>query len=154
MSKTQNYWSAEKFSKWVIFHKKNCWPWVNFIQLLQGILNLSKKLVLFSSFWFSVCFGLRYFTPFLIEMFYSKIVLISNFGSKWSLIAFDALFKEKKSKARFLWVPRKCNLKMVRQEFCYKHYFCILDVTPQRSKIWLWIAKVQWGLKWLAVSNP
>lgn len=96
MSKTQNYWSAEKFSKWVIFHKKNCWPWVNFIQLLQGILNLSKKSVLFSSFWFSVCFGLRYFTPFLIEMFYSKIVLISNFGSKWSLIAFDALFKNPK----------------------------------------------------------
>lgn len=117
MSKTQNYWSAEKFSKWVIFHKKNCWPWVNFIQLLQGILNLSKKLVLFSSFWFSVCFGLRYFTPFLIEMFYSKIVLISNFGSKWSLIAFDALFKEKNPKQGFSGYQESVILKWLDKNF-------------------------------------
>ena len=117
MSKTQNYWPAEKFSKWVIFHKKNCWPWVNFIQLLQGILNLSKKSVLFSSFWFSVCFGLRYFTPFLIEMFYSKIVLISNFGSKWSLIAFDALFKEKNPKQGFSGYQESVILKWLDKNF-------------------------------------
>lgn len=117
MSKTQNYWSAEKFSKWVIFHKKNCWPWVNFIQLLQGILNLSKKSVLFSSFCFSVCFGLRYFTPFLIEMFYSKIVLISNFGSKWSLIAFDALFKEKNPKQGFSGYQESVILKWLDKNF-------------------------------------
>ena len=117
MSKTQNYWSVEKFSKWVIFHKKNCWPWVNFIQLLQGILNLSKKSVLFSSFWFSVCFGLRYLTPFLIEMFNSKIVLISNFGSKWSLIAFDALFKEKNPKQGFSGYQESIILKWLDKKF-------------------------------------
>lgn len=117
MSKTQNYWSVEKFSKWVIFHKKNCWPWVNFIQLLQGILNLSKKSVLFSSFWFSVCFGLRYLAPFLIEMFNSKIVLISNFGSKWSLIAFDALFKEKNPKQGFSGYQESIILKWLDKKF-------------------------------------
>ena len=117
MSKTQNYWSVEKFSKWVIFHKKNCWPWVNFIQLLQGILNLSKKSVLFSSFWFSVFFGLRYLTPFLIEMFNSKIVLISNFGSKWSLIAFDALFKEKNPKQGFSGYQESIILKWLDKKF-------------------------------------